>query len=155
MSVPTSESLAWMCIAAAAAWAISGAMLVGSRVRYDRRHRLLCAVEQLLTTGSREFGEQSGTPGDRRREALRLLARAPLGDAVQLIRECRGSRRAAELIAESVAARIGGARLLEAAKSRRQGDSWRRIIALRTLSFAQSPERWALLEAPLKSKALQ
>jgi HEAT repeat protein len=135
MPGPDTALLAWICVASGVAAAMTGAMVIVSRLRYERRRRLLGTVEQLL----------ADPPDQGRPEGARVLSRAPLGDLLRLMHECRASRRATDLIAESLSIRIGSPRLLAAAARRGARHSGRRIVALRILSFAGSTERWRLL----------
>jgi HEAT repeat protein len=134
MVVPTTGALVWMCVAAAAAAATTGAMLVATRLRYERRLRLLRAVDNVLTP-----------PG----EARRLISTAPLSDLRLLIRASNISRSATKQFAESLAARIGDAPLLDAATSRQPRQRGRRADALRILTFAQRQASCGLLAAAL------
>jgi len=143
---PTIEALVWTCVTAAGAAATTGAMLVATRLRYERRLRLLGAVENVLTPRADEPIDRAD---DRRREARRLIARAPLGDLMLLIRESNMSRSATTECAESLAARIGHARLFDAATSRRPRKRWRRVDALRILTFARREASCGLLAAAL------
>jgi HEAT repeat protein len=136
MLVPGTALLAWTCFAAGVAAATTCVMLVVSRLRYERRHRLLRAVEDLLP---------AEPPDQGRLEGARVLSRAPLGDLFRLMRECHASRGATALIAESLNRRIGSARVLSAAGRRGARHSGRRIVALRIVSFAGRAERWRLL----------
>jgi len=134
MVVPTNEALVWMCGAAAAAAATTGAMLVVTRLLYERRLRLLRAVENVLTPA---------------REARRLISRAPLRDLRLLVRESSISRPAAKAFADALVARIGDAPLLDAATSPRPRKRWRRVEALRILTFARRDGSCGLLAAAL------
>jgi HEAT repeat protein len=144
MVLPTVEALAWIVLAAAAGFAITGAMVIGSRVRYERRRRLLDQVEKLLIPAA---GGRTLTPSERWGDGLGVLARAPVSDQLALLRDGHPSWRASEAIAESLVERFGSSPLIDVAISRRNRDAEWRILALRILAFARSAERWRLLAA--------
>jgi len=134
MVAPTTGALVWMCVAAAGAAAATGAMIVAARLRYERRLRLFRTVENVLTPQS---------------EVYWVISRAPVGDLKLLVRESNMSRPATRACAESLVARIGDARLLEAATSPRPRNRWRRLDALRMLAFARREGTHGLLATAL------
>ena len=142
----TTESLVWLCLATAAVWATTACVLVASRVLYDRRQRLHCAVDHLL---NQPFDHRIDPLGDVGRAAATLLARRPLREVMQLVWESNAWRPATKLFAESIAARVGDCYLLELARSRRRRDIWRTVTALRVLSLTRHDRCWNLLAAAL------
>lgn len=119
-------------------------MLIATRLRHERRLRVLERAEQQLNGRSPEM---IGGPTAGRRLALDTLAHAPLEDVMLLARDAHLPRPVIELLAQSLLARLGAARLLEATRSRR--GSWRRIAALRILVLARSDRSWNRLASAL------
>jgi HEAT repeat protein len=147
MFVPATEALVWMCLVGLSAFGVTGTMIIATRLRYERRLRVLGRVEALLDGRSPKVIDG---PNEGRRLALEALARAPLGDVMLLACDSHASRPGMELLAQSLLARLGVVRVREAAQSRRgSGQNWRRIAALRTLAFARSDQSWECLDRAL------
>jgi HEAT repeat protein len=146
MFVPTAESLVRVCLVGVTAHVATSIMLIATRLGHKRRLRVLERAEQQLNGRSQEMIDN---PNAGRRLALDTLAHAPLEDVMLLARDAHAHmpRLVIELLAQSLLARLGAARLLEAARSRR--GSWRRIAALRTLALARSDRSWDRLACAL------
>ena len=140
MFVPATEFLIWAFIVELAVYLTSSVVLIATRVRHERRIGLLGRLEMLLDC--RSPGSMSASEADRRL-AIDMTARAPLADIRILASDGHLSRPVMTVLAQSLLVRLGAARVHEDARScRSRGRSWRQIVALRTLAFADRDQVW-------------
>jgi HEAT repeat protein len=118
--------------------------LVATRLRHERRLRVLGRAQQQLNGRWQALND---SPDAGRRLASDTLAQAPVEDVMLLARDAHLPRPMNKLLAQSLLARLGTARLLAAARWRH--GSWRRIAALRTLVLARSDRSWDCLACAL------
>ena len=135
----------WPLVIALALYLVSGAVVVMSRIRYERRRRLLARVEEAVS--------ERGPDG--------LVARRPgtadpfmgvsSGSARRFAFEARVPRAVNEMVAHFIVATIGSDRLARTASGQgRRVSRWKRIAALRVLALGASPDALPALDAALR-----
>lgn len=125
--IPTLSWLLWVCAVAGGAYLLSGAVLIGSRVQYERRQRVMAELTRILTPESQPPDEE-----DVRRRALNLLSGLRLETLARLAPDVSAPAAVQEAIGTALLARLGESRLKELARTggaRRRVS--RRIAALR------------------------
>lgn len=137
----------WAFAVAAAAYAVTFAVVVVSRVRDDRRRRLLAEVKAWLD-GTRE---SAASPETRRKRALDCLAKAPARLVERLAADTPGAGDLPRLLAEALLDRTGHEEWTALA---RRGENrrarWRRALALRVLALARPEKAGPLLDEALR-----
>jgi HEAT repeat protein len=131
----------WPLVVAFTLYVLTGAAVIVSRIRYERRRRLLARLD----------GALGDHPEAARDSDLHDVAGISSGTARRLVFERRASERSNEALARFIVKSVGLKRVTDKALGHgRAATRWKRIGALRLLALATHADALPVLEAALE-----